>query len=164
MSNTFTAGQKLRAVDMIPQKLWTVTATTNSSSVAGTPSSETVMYSSPSATYRAGRAYRMSLRFRANVNTGASDHTYAIRDTNASGTFRMGAQSYRVAVSTLNTGIYIEHIVANTTTSDITGRVLALTLIGSTNTNLINASASCPFYWGCYDYGDADDFPEAVAL
>jgi hypothetical protein len=161
MSNTFTAGQKMRAVDMVPQKIWTVSATSNSASIGTT---ETVIFTSPSTTYRAGRAYRITFRFRIQAATGALDATIAMRDTDASGFIRMSGVVYRIAAVSIAYGIHHEHIIVNTDTTDVTGHVLAMTLDNSTNTSVIQASSVHPAYFTCEEIGDADDYPEGVAF
>lgn len=163
MSNTYFAGQKLRAVDMVPQKLWTVSSTTATSNIGTT---ETAVGTAPSSTYRAGRAYLISFRGIYRCNTAPANITPRIRDTNTSGTVRMTGITTNLVTNSLNYVTHWEHYVANTTASDITSRVLVLTLTSSSgvNTVLINAAAEFPWYINCMEIGDADDFPEAVAL
>lgn len=164
MSATFTAGAKVRAIDMVPQKIWTVSSTSDSSNITTTEAVISTIGTAPSTTYRAGRAYKIVMRFRMNANAGAQDAIVTIRDTNASGTVRMEGVDLRLPATGLPYMFYYEHMVANTGGTDITGRVLVLTGDTSVNTWFADASSSHPAYWACYEYGASSDFPEAVAL
>ena len=164
MSSTFVAGSKLRAIDMVPQKIWTVSSTSTSTAIGTTETVINTMGTAPSTTYRAGRAYLISMRFTLEAAGGALDNFITIRDTNASGTIRMGAVTTRIATTALGYAFHYEHYVVNSSGSDITGRVLVLTNDNSTNTCAVSASASRPAYWSCIEMGAAADFPEAVAL
>ncbi len=166
MSATFVAGQKLRAVDMVPQKLWTTSSTSDSSSITTTEAVISSMGTAPSSTYRAGRAYLISIRIRIQAAAGAQDAILTIRDTNASGTIRMAPVFFRIPAFTASTpfAIHYEHVVANTGGSDITSRVLVLTGDTTTNTWVADGEAAHPCYWSCLEMGVSTDYPEAVAL
>lgn len=161
MSNTFTAGQKMRAIDMVPQKIWTVSSTSATSNIG---TSETVVGTAPSSTYRAGRAYMLQFHGLIRQNTSGNANM-GLRDTNAAGTSRRLQYVY-VSPPTTGQGLIADwaHILANTGGSDITSRVLVLTLQASSNTSFINAASTMPWFLSCYEMGDSDDFPEAVAL
>ncbi len=166
MVATFIAGVKLQAVDMVPRKLWTVTATSASSAIpASTEQVISNIGTSPSATYRAGRAYLLTARFRMSAGTASSDMRFQIRDTNVSGTVRMANASFRAQTTGEGYQALIEHFVANTGPSDITGRVLALTgTPGAGATLTVLASSTHNAYWSCIEMGSSDDYPEAIAL
>ncbi len=164
MSSTFVAGQKLRAIDMVPQKIWTVSSTSDSSNITATEAVISTIGTAPSTTYRAGRAYLLTMRFRINANAGAQDAIVTIRDTNASGTIRMAPVYNRIPATGLGFYFHYEHYVANTSGSDITSRVLVLTGDTTTNTWFADAEAAHPSYWSCMEIGASADFPEAVAL
>lgn len=165
MSSTFVAGAKLRAIDMVPQKIWTVSDTGDSTALTTTEAVISGFGTAPASTYRAGRAYKIIIRFRAQALGGAQDAFIQIRDTNASGTVRMSTVHLpRLPALSLSQGFYYEHMVANTTGSDITSRVLVLTGDTSTNTWFCDGGASHPSYWACYEMGASADFPEAFAL
>ncbi len=165
MSATFVAGQKLRAADMVPQKLWTVTSTSGTTPQLNT---ETVILSAPSSTYRSGRAYLLSFRGVRRCNSVANRCVFRVRDTNASGTVRMDTGFYEIPATGTNFMTHFEHVVANTGGADIVGRTLVLTFAGNSGTAgqtvLINAGAAIPYYWSAMEIGAAADFPEAVAL
>ncbi len=166
MSDTFVAGNRLRASDMVPQKIWTVSSTSDSSSINTTEAVISTIGTAPSTTYRAGRAYKLTARMRLQASAGALDAIFQVRDTNASGTIRMGPQLTRLPsfAASQYFHVLIETYVANTTTADITGRVLVLCGDASANSFVVDAEATFPCYWNCFEYGDADDFPEAIAL
>lgn len=160
MSATFVAGQGMRAIDMVPQKIWTASATSaNTASTA-----EVVALTGTSSTYRAGRAYLLSIRLPARAVGAATNMILRVRDTNASGTVRMDPVRWNLADNTSVWGLHYEHYVANTSGSDITSRVLVLTHTGSANTVRYDASAAHPAYFSCTEMGSSTDFPEAVAL
>lgn len=165
MSNTFLAGQKLRADEMIGQKIWTGLDTGDSVAITSTEAVLSGFGTSPSTTYKAGWAYAIDMRLRNFGNAGAQDAWVQIRDTNASGTVRMSTVYFpRIPAVSLPVGFYYRHWVANTGSTDITGRVLVLT--GDTSTNNWNSDggASHPSVFACYLAGLASDFPEAFAL
>lgn len=167
MSNSFLAGQRLVASRMPYQKLWTVQSTTATSSIG---TSETVIASAPSSTYVAGAAYRLEFKGIVRSTTGvASLTTFRVRDTNVAGTLRQDLTGtlFTTTAATVNNGPYYNiHYVANTGGSDITSRVLALSIASSSAANLIlfNAGSTIPWFWTCHYVGLATDYPEAIAL
>jgi hypothetical protein len=146
------------------KKMWTVAALSASANVAnGTPA---VVSSAPSATYKTGEAYQIVFH---GLLTGSATGTvtYQITDAVLGGTNRMGSENHD-CTSITGAGRIIEwnHYLANTTGADIT-RVLALSLVVTSTgvqTMKINAGATQPWYWACYDVGLAADYPEAVLL
>lgn len=159
MVNTFTAGQRLRAEDMVERKIWTVSSTSSSAAIT---TAETIVLTSPSTTYRAGRAYRLRIRTRIAVTASAAAAIVAIRDTNISGFIRMSDVYKQCPSITVGWGFYHEHVIANATASDVTGKVMVMTLRSSANTVTFNASSVHPTYWTCSEIGSSDDYPEAV--
>ncbi|HUM06363.1 MAG TPA: hypothetical protein VLT90_12940 [Terriglobales bacterium] len=164
MSNSFVAGQRLAASRIPGQRLWTVSSTSATAAIGAT---ETVVITSPSSTYVAGGAY--TLKFHGMLRPSAATAASAgiqIRDTNASGTVRMLIRQFATPAVVANYDAYFEWTVANTTGSDITGRVLVLTLTGTAApTYQINAgSPNAPYYLACEYSGLQTDFSEAVAL
>lgn len=167
---TFAAGQWLNASDLNDvvtalnsgrDPLWTMTGTTSPTTGSA---AEKVHLSAPSSTYKAHTAYR--LRFggllRSSSGTGTSD--FRVRDTNVAGTLRWQSGVFTVGV--INTNYQVNHVmyVANTTGSDITSRVLCLTMSSGACTVLINSGASQPYFWECIEAGVDTDFPNALAL
>ena len=164
MSATNVAGQKLRASDTYGDVLWTVTSTSATAAVGLT---ETAVITSPSSTYRANRAYRLSFGGLRRCNTAAARMAIAVRDTDASGTTRMGAGFHEIPANSVNFQTNWEAFVANTSAStDINSRVLAMTIVSNSgaNTVLLNAGANNPYFLMCELVGLATDFPQAVAL
>ncbi len=165
MSDTFVAGSKLRAIDMVPQKIWTVTGTSSPGSIT---TSETVQLTAPSTTYRAGRAYKLAFRAIFRSSSGTPNlTTIRIRDTNTSGTIRFEVSGRVLAINPATTNIgpfYFETYVANTGSSDITSRTLVLCMTADAANGVINAGANVPYYWNCIEMGAATDYTEAVAL
>lgn len=157
----------LEGVDLTP--LWTVSSISAST---GATTTETVFATAPSSTYRAHTAYRIEISGlgRRTVGTGATALGLQVRDTNTAGTSRMFVLEYTVSdgsdatLMLRNTPIQIFHYVANTTGSDILGRVLVATLIAQAGTVVLNAAASKPWYVTCIAVGTDTDFPQAVAL
>ena len=68
MSATYTAGQKLRASLMAPQRVWTVTGTANTTATAA----EAIVGTSPSTTYINQGAWRLTLQTRVLCNTATT--------------------------------------------------------------------------------------------
>jgi hypothetical protein len=150
----------LEGIDRTPQ--WTVTSTSAS---IGATTTEAVFATAPSATYKAHTAYKIEISGygHRSVGTGGVTETFQIRDTNTSGTVRMGGLTYGVN-DTAQTPIQLFHYVANTSGSDILGRVLVATITASAGTVHVNASAQKPWYVTCIEAGVDTDFPQAVAL
>lgn len=166
MPGTWIAGQKLQAIDMVPRKIWTMSSTSAATAIA--PTTETVISSigtAPATTYRAGRAYLLSYRFRMQGGTADQTMVFRIRDTTALGTIRMDSASYRVTATGVGWSVHGETYVANTGASDITGRVLVLTgqSPGAGNLTILGSSTHNA-YWNCIEMGSSDDYPEAIAL
>jgi hypothetical protein len=160
MSNSFVAGQRLAASRIPCQRIWTVTSTTATAAVTA----ETVVITAPSSTYLAGAAYSIKFHGLMRGGTAGALATTALRDTNVAGTLRMIGRGIAMPAVSTNYGWYWEHTVANTTASDITSRILCITLTGTGGTAQINAGAGGP-YWLAAEYiGLQTDFPEAVAL
>lgn len=165
---TFYAGGFIRAsqlqtvvdaVDRLRSPLWVVSSTSNSSSIGTT---ETVVATGASSTYRALTAYRITIRalIRGSV---ANTMTINVRDTDTSGTVRGGLGSFTCS-GTVNTPMHTEHMVANTGSSDITARVLVVTLIASTGTVNFAGGSTIPWYVDCVEAGPSADYTDAVAL
>lgn len=140
--------------------LWTKTATAATTGVT----TEAVALSAPSSTYLAHTAYRLSACFLIRSTSGTGSTSFAVRDTNAAGTLRYSTGIFPIAVVSTNYHCTWFCDVANTSGSNITARVLALTQTGTTCTALINAGAGSPYVWQCIPLGLDTDFPNAVAL
>jgi hypothetical protein len=149
----------LEGVDLTP--LWTVFSTSDSPGGTGT---ETVFASGPSSTYRAHTAYRIEVSGYMIRTVGSSTVlTLKIRDTNIAGTQRMDDSNYAVTAS--KAPLQFFHYVANTTGSDILGRVIVGTLVTqAASTVVLRGSATKPWYMTCIAVGTDTDFPQAVAL
>jgi hypothetical protein len=165
---TFYAGGFIRAsqlqlvvdaVDRLRAPLWVVSSTANSAAITTT---ETVVATAAASTYRALTAYRITIRalIRGSV---ANSMTINVRDTDTSGTVRGGLGSF-VCSGTVNTPMHMEHMVANTGSTDITSRVLVVTLIASTGTVNFAGGATIPWYVDCVEAGPSADYTDAVAL
>lgn len=163
MSNTIVAGAKIRAANVPWQRMWSVSSTTATGASAIT-TSETVVLTAPSTTYKAGGAYMLEARALGKINTAAGGFGFSVRDTNAAGTVRKTI-SYIWAGNTANNfETHWFHPVINSGGSDITARVLVLTSAVTANTGQVNAGTAIPYYFTCYYVGLASDYPEAVAL
>lgn len=153
----------LEGIDLTP--LWTVSSTT---ATAGTTVTEVVFATAPSSTYRRHTAYRIEISGygRRTDAAPATNQSLQVRDTNAAGTIRMGPLTYIVNPGAVisNLPIQLFHYVANTTGSDILGRVLVATQFNSGGTTVLNASATKPWYVTCIAVGLDTDFPQSVAL
>jgi hypothetical protein len=147
------------AVDRLRSPLWVVSST---SSTTGIGTTETVVATAASSTYRALTAYRITIRalIRGSV---ANLMTVNVRDTDAAGTVRGGLGSFTCSGSS-NTPMHTEHMVANTGSTDISARVLVVTLLASTGTVNFAASSTIPWYVDCVEAGPSADYTDAVAL
>jgi hypothetical protein len=161
MSNSFVAGQRLTAQRMPWQRVWSVSSTTATAAIT----SITAILTSPAQTYLANSAYMIQYTLLTRTTASAPmAASIEIRDTNTAGTQRMGTRLYQVAGNTANYAADGLWPIANTTSNDITGRVLALCGTASTGSFLVNASSVLPYFMTCYYVGLSSDYPEAVAL
>lgn len=153
----------LEGVDLTP--LWTVSS---ASASTGTTTTEVAFATAPATTYRAHTAYRIEISGygRRTDAAPATNLGLQVRDTNAAGTVRMGSLVYKVNPDGViaNTPIQLFHYLANTSGSDITGRVLVATIVSTGGNVVLNASSQKPWYVTCIAVGLDTDFPQGVAL
>lgn len=141
--------------------LWTATGTASPTTGSA---AEKVHLSAPSSTYSAHTAYRIRFDGLVRSTAGTGTFNFGIRDTNVAGTSRWLSGVYPIGAATTNyeNSHFIE--VANTGGTDITARVLCLTLASGACTMIINAAAASPYIWECIKIGDDSDFPGAIVL
>jgi hypothetical protein len=168
----FTAGLTTIAADLqavvdgvngLAVPLWSLSSTTSSGTSSGTTETAVTGLTAPSSTYKAHSAYEIKFRTIIKAATTSGTVTIRIRDTNAAGTLRF--DGLVVAVTTANSNLYYEAHVANTGGTDITSRILAVTLQHSAAGGaLFNAATLQPYLVRCTLLGTDTDYPEAVAL
>ncbi len=169
---TFSAGLTTVAADLqsvvdgvndLATPLWTLSSTTASGTSSGTSETAVTGLTAPSSTYRAHTAYEIKFRTIIKAATTSGTVTIRIRDTNAAGTLRFDGLT--AALTTANSNLIYEAHVANTGGTDITSRILAVTLQHSAAGGaLFNAAALQPYLVRCTVLGLDTDYPEAVAL
>lgn len=141
--------------------LWSVYANTATADIGQTL---TAAFTAPSATYKAGRAYRLEMVSHVRCTVAATQMSLNVMDTNTSGTVR-GSINHWIPTPTQNFFFTWPWNIANATAADIT-RVLVLAIRSSSSTNLVllNPMTTGNRYWTCTDIGLAADHPEAVTL
>jgi len=173
---TFAAGDTLTAaalevlngqIGRITAPLWELGSTAASGAIGASGVEATqAAFTAPSSTYRATTAYMIIIHGLGRPSTTSGNLTINMRDTNAAGTVRMS----NVPLFALTAGsnlplIHLEHYVANTGGSDITGRVLCLTFsYSAAGGALFNAASTQPWYIRCIEIGPSGGFTQAVPL
>ncbi|NEB00633.1 hypothetical protein [Streptomyces sp. SID13726] len=151
-----------RINDAHPRTIAYQAITANTSSATA----ETVWVTTGAVTFRAGRAYRMTLKALIQGNS-ADKATLRVRKTNASGSVYLDTFHQGIQVTSSNTLIYVSNICVNTTGADVTATALVGTFqrsSGSAASVLVAASATHVAYVQVEDIGIAADFPSATAI
>lgn len=129
---------------------------------AAVGTAEAVVVTFPAATFTAHTAYKIAFQGMLRA-TAANVPIINFRDTNIAGTTRGGPQGFNLPTA-INLSYNFDHIIANTGSSDIVGRVLCVTIATNVSTALINASALAPYWFAVTAIGTDTDWPQAVAL
>jgi hypothetical protein len=132
------------------------------SGTAAVGTAETVVVTFPAATFTAHTAYKIAFQGMIRATLGNITNIL-FRDTNVGGTSRGGPGGFNLPTAT-NLSYNFDHYIANTGSSDITGRVLCVTISTSTSTTAINASVASPYSFAVMAVGTDTDWPQAVAL
>lgn len=141
--------------------LWVAVATANTATVTTV---ETLVWTFPSAVYKAGRAYRVELVTNIRCATAPTGINIYLRDTNLTGTIRHG-NTAMIAQINQNFYFYWSMMIANATAADIT-RVLCMTIQSNSANGVLLQIMTGPAnrYVVCSDVGLASDHSEAMSL
>lgn len=148
------------AITVLNKPLWTMSGTAATAGVTV----EAVILTAPSSTYVAHTVYKVRFRGLIRSSLGTGTVTHNMRDTNVAGTLRFGTGQFVVPVVATNYEWSWWCYLANTTGTDITGRVVCLTMVGTGMTAIVNAGATAPYIWECQDTDLDTDHPGAIAL
>jgi hypothetical protein len=153
-----------RINDAHPRTIAYQAITSNTSGSSST--SDTAWVTTGAVTFRAGRAYRMTLK--ALIQGNAADKaTLRIRKNTTSGSVYLDTFHQNIAVSSSNTLVYASNICVNNTGADVTATALLGTWSrssGSAAAVLVAASATHVAYVQVEDIGIAADFPSATPI
>jgi hypothetical protein len=137
--------------------------TTSNSGAIG---AETVLLTIPSATYSAGRAYRMEVRGRLQASVANTGTIRARLGTTTGGTLfaTLGGVPVTVTGATSAAGFYFEvYFKVDESDPDVTSPMV-ITLSANTGTDTLLAGANEPSYVVTYDVGDWSDYPFGIFL
>lgn len=150
------------AFTAVNSPLWKVARTTATVAAVG----ETIVLTSPAATYQPFTAYRLHYQSWYQATGGTGMCFFVVRDTNVAGTQRYGSGQFEIPVLNRQDRAEWTGYVMNNTASPITGRVLVATIASaSASTVLVPAGgAGTPAYFECYEAGRSTDHPDAIAL
>lgn len=148
-----------RLNDNTPHTINYTAITANTATNTGT---EAVALTTPSITFRAGRAYRITFKGLVQSSVANDQLTVRVHKTNTSGDVYV--DSFRLVVPTAagNSPFYLANICSNTTAADISA-VLVGTYVRTSGTGncLIAATTAHVCYIEVEDIGDAADFAGA---
>ncbi len=123
---------------------------------------EAVTLTLPAMTFRQGRAYRVVWAGRLN-SSAAQVISARIRKTNLAGTVLMVGQYQRLAAE--QTSEHYEGFIGRANgAGDLTGVTLVQTLAATAGTVTGRGAADTVRWFGVWDCGDVDDYPNAVLI
>jgi hypothetical protein len=169
MAIPFAGGNRLPASDletlrsMINDARVPLINSNGTTATASVGPAEAVTLTFSAATFTAHSAFECEFQGLLRCTT-ANAVTVAFRDTNISGTSRGIVGAFPIAAGSVNYPYNFTFRWANTTSSDIVGRVLCVTLSTASGTCLINASAGTPFSFVVRKLGTDTDWSDAIAL
>ena len=136
---------------------------------ANTPSSpvtnETVWVTTPSITFRPGRAYRLTVKGLLTPNAASSEGRIRVRQTNLSGTTLFDSFRITTPSSSSNYGFEYSNVFINSgTIASGTALVGTVGRDSGTASYQVSASATHVAYLLVEDVGPAADFPGATAI
>jgi hypothetical protein len=128
---------------------------------SGSITTETVVITIPSTTYKAGRAYELKVSGNVTPSVSGTSPLLRFRKTNAGGqqfdTFRVACN----AASSHGAGYSCYFTVG---ASDVTAAIVLTLTAGASGTVVMAAAATSPSSLNAYDVGEAGDFPWAAVL
>ncbi|MFJ8863606.1 hypothetical protein ACIRD8_34965 [Streptomyces sp. NPDC102451] len=160
------AGERLIASVENARAPFTVDYTCITANTPASPvSAETVWVTTPAILFRAGRAYRMTVKGLITVSATGSEGRIRVRRANVSGTTLF--DSFRI--STPNAANYcfeLSNIFLNSGASDISAALVGTVArdSGAANYHVSATPAANPAYILTEDIGPMADFPGATAL
>ncbi|WEH40805.1 hypothetical protein [Streptomyces sp. AM 2-1-1] len=165
MPDTRFAGEALVAATENARAPFTLSFTaTNTDTPLGGTTAEAVWITTPSITFRAGRAYRVTVKGLLQLSAAATEAQVRVRKGVLGGLLIY--DSWRIpSPGASNYGIELSSIFTNATASSITTTVVgSVARASGTGTVLMAASVTSPAYLHFEDLGPASDFTGAVAL
>ncbi|MFJ9382094.1 hypothetical protein [Streptomyces sp. NPDC101455] len=148
-----------RLNDNTPRTINYTPITANTATNTGT---EAVALTTPSITFRTGRAYRITFKGLAQSSVANDQLTVRVHKTNTAGDIYV--DSFRIVVPTVNgnTPFYLANICANTSGADVSAVLVGTYLrLSGTGNALLAATTSHVCYIEVEDIGDAADFAGA---
>ncbi|MGW1324782.1 hypothetical protein ACWD64_19845 [Streptomyces antibioticus] len=158
-------GQRItpqRLLDNTPHTISYTAITANTSTATTT---EAVAVTTPSITFRAGRAYRITFKGLAQSSVAADTVTVRVRRTSTSGDIYVDSFRLPIPANATNVPFYLSNICTNGTSSDITVALVGTYVRASGTGNvLLAATTTHVCYIEVEDIGEATDFVAARAI
>ncbi|WP_327268818.1 hypothetical protein OG233_14170 [Streptomyces sp. NBC_01218] len=131
---------------------------------SGINTTETVWLTTPSLTFKAGRAYRVTVKALVQLSAATTEAQLRVRKGALGGTLLY--DSWRIASpGQSNYGVELSSIFANATGANIvTAAVATIQRASGAGNVLVAASVTSPAYLHFEDMGPASDFSGAIAL
>jgi hypothetical protein len=136
------------------------------STAISTSNTELVAITTPTITFRNGRAFRLTFKGIAANSVSTDQINLKIRKTNST-TNPSLLDSFRMALGSSGSYLFFfQNIVVNTSGADIAVPLVGTynRVVGGTGNINIFASAVNPAYLETQDIGDANDFPSAATM
>jgi hypothetical protein len=163
------AGQRITAQRLRDSAPYVMVCTTLTSSTSATTlTTPQAAITTPSITFRAGRAYRLAYRGGMTSSTAGQQGTVLIAKGTAGGSVLLNSQRVPCADGQAGTvGYYFENVVTNGTSADIVTALVGtyqLVYQVSSGTVAIFGSSTTPAYVEVLDVGLAADYPGSTSL
>ncbi|MFE3854607.1 hypothetical protein ACFXPN_26195 [Streptomyces griseorubiginosus] len=159
------AGQRVTADMLSFRPPYTVAYAPLAANTSTTTTTEAVAITTPSITFKNGRAYRITLKCLAQSSVSGDTVTLRVRKTDTSGTAYLDQLRKYIPANGANTPEHFSNIATNTTGSDVTAVLVATYQRASgTGNALIAASANNIAYVLVEDVGPAGDYSSAQAI
>lgn len=152
-----------RLLDNTPHTISYTSLTSNTSTATST---ETVALTTPSNTFRNGRAYRVTYKGLAQSSVANDSVTVRVRKTDTAGEVYIDSFRLAIPAAGANVPFCLSNILTNTSGADITAVWVGtfVRVSGGTGNVLLAATSTHVAYIELEDIGEAVDFPTARAM
>ncbi|MFJ9214221.1 hypothetical protein [Streptomyces sp. NPDC102264] len=159
-------GQRITAQRLRDNAPWTVSYTAIATNGSTTTTTEILVTSSPTVTFRTGRAYRIALKCAVQSSAASDRVTVRLRKLNSTGIVFVEVPHVVLPAASTNQLAESAVIASNDTGADITTSI-ALTIVRVSGTGTVLIAGSSAAFVGhilIEDYGSSADFPNSRAI
>lgn len=160
------AGQKTTAQRLNDNAPFTANYTSLTANSAAATTATVVAITTPSITFRDGRAYRVIFKGLAQSSVAADQIQVQVKKTNSAGASYVDSFRIQAPSAGGNTAFYLANVITNTTGFDIVAPLVGcvLRVAGGTGNVILAASTNNIAYIHVEDIGSALDYPSAHAM